>query len=229
MKVPVITIDGASGCGKGTLAQKLAYRLGWHFLDSGAIYRALALYALENQVQFDDEVKLAGLTKNMPLRFMSSETGILNVFLGRQEISAVLRTEETGGYASQVARYPLVREALLDFQHHFAQAPGLVADGRDMGTVVFPEADVKIFLCASAEVRAKRRQHQLSQLGITAKISDLIMEIKVRDERDRNRTVSPLAPAKEAFIIDTSEMDAQAVFDKAWNYLHDKLGQTAKI
>ena len=210
--VPVITVDGPSGSGKGTLGQWLAQHLGWHFLDSGAVYRVLALAALRHEVSLDDAVALVSLAHGLPLAFEpgdGSDTTV--VLLDGEDVGAELRTEACGNAASQVAAIPEVRDALLDRQRGFRQAPGLVADGRDMGTVVFPDANLKLFLDASAEMRAQRRYKQLKEKGIDAKLPRLIEEIAERDRRDRTRAVSPLRPADDAMVIDASEMSIDEV------------------
>jgi cytidylate kinase len=210
--VPVITVDGPSGSGKGTLGQWLAQHLGWHFLDSGAVYRVLALAASRNEVPLDDAVALVSLAHELPLAFEpgdGSDTTV--VLLDGEDVGAELRTEACGNAASRVAAIPEVRDALLDRQRGFREAPGLVADGRDMGTVVFPDANLKLFLDASAEMRAQRRYKQLKEKGIDAKLPRLIEEIAERDRRDRNRSVSPLRPADDAMVIDASDMNIDEV------------------
>jgi len=210
--IPVITVDGPSGSGKGTLGQWLAQHLGWHFLDSGAVYRVLALAALRQGVGLDDEVALVALAHTLPLEFVAGDgSDTTQVLLDGEDVGAELRTEAAGNAASQVAAIPAVRAALLDRQRGFREAPGLVADGRDMGTVVFPDAPLKLFLDASAEMRAKRRYKQLKEKGIDAKLPRLIEEIAERDRRDRNRAVAPLRPADDAMVIDASEMSIDEV------------------
>ncbi|KRT55966.1 (d)CMP kinase [endosymbiont of Ridgeia piscesae] len=205
--IPVITVDGPSGSGKGTIAQRVAQSLGWHFLDSGAIYRALGLYAEQQGVGSEEVDALAALARTMPLNFRQDE-----VLLDGKEISALIRTEAVGNAASKVAAIPEVREALLEWQREFARAPGLVADGRDMGTVVFPNAEVKIFLTASPEERALRRYKQLKEKGLSANLAGLTVEIRERDERDCNRAVAPLKAAFDALELDSTEMDVDAVY-----------------
>ena len=214
-KERVITIDGPSGVGKGTLAKKLAGKLGWELLDSGAIYRALALFAEENGLDLNDEEKVAALALTLPLEFKPGEKGVL-IYLDGEDRTDAIRLETTGNKASIVAKLPKVRENLLQRQRDFATAKGLIADGRDMGTVVFPRAPLKIFLTASAEERAKRRYKQLLENGICAKIEQILSEVKARDERDRSRKSSPLIPAEDAVIVDTSEFSADEVFEKVW-------------
>ncbi len=209
--VPVITVDGPSGVGKGTVSQLLARRFGWHFLDSGALYRLTALAARRRAAPFDDALALAEVARALAVEFRPSESGDVNIFLEGQEVTNDIRTEQAGNDASRVAALPAVREALLARQRAFLQTPGLVADGRDMGTTVFPAAPLKIFLTASAEVRAQRRYNQLKEKGLDANLRSLYAEIAERDERDRNRAVSPLKPADDAVVIDTSELGIEQV------------------
>ncbi|OCG07864.1 cytidylate kinase [Gilliamella sp. wkB178] len=222
--VPVIAVDGPSGVGKGTLCQALANHFNWHLLDSGAIYRVLALSALQNNIALDDEAQLAKLALNLPLMFDTTAAEV-KVLLNGIDVSKDIRTEETGGAASKVASLTQVRTALLQRQRDFRQAPGLVADGRDMGTVVFTDAPVKIFLDASAESRAERRMKQLQQKQNRAKFAEILQEITARDERDRNRTVAPLKPAMDALIIDTTSLSIQDVFNQAIMYITEKLAK----
>lgn len=212
----IITVDGPSGVGKGTLALELAKKLGWHFLDSGAIYRALAVYAQKQAVDLDDEPQVAKLAQRLPLTFKVSDQ-TLAIYLDDEEVTRLIRAETTGNAASIVAKHPEVRENLLQRQRDFAKMPGLIADGRDMGTMVFPLAPLKLFLTASAKVRAERRHKQLLESGICVNIEQILSEVEARDERDRTRSASPLVPAEDALIIDTSELDVQAVFEKAWS------------
>ncbi|WP_341503764.1 (d)CMP kinase [Gallaecimonas sp. GXIMD4217] len=213
--VPVITVDGPSGVGKGTLCQHLANRLGWHLLDSGAIYRVLALAALHHEVPVDDEEALVPLAAHLDVQFLSQD-GEIQVILEGEDVSRSIRTQDVANAASKVAALPRVREALLRRQRAFKAAPGLVADGRDMGTVVFTKAPVKLFLTASAEVRAQRRFDQLLASGQDVNIDRLLTEIRERDERDSNRTVAPLKPAEDAVVIDTSELNIEQVLESAW-------------
>ena len=205
-RVPVIAIDGPSGSGKGTVAQILARELGWHFLDSGAIYRILAYAAQRRGLPLDDAAALADLGRSLPVVFSPIDAKIA---LEGTDIKDEIRTESAGNAASQVAAIPEVRAALLARQRAFREPPGLVADGRDMGTVVFPDAGVKIFLTASAEERARRRYNQLIEKGLDANLSSLVTAIAERDRRDATRSVAPLIPAEDAEVIDTSELDIE--------------------
>lgn len=211
----IITVDGPSGVGKGTLSLELAKKLQWHFLDSGAIYRAVAVYALKKEIDLEDEMQVAALVKILPLTFKVTSNQ-LAIYLADEEVTKLIRAETTGNAASIVAKHPLVRENLLQRQRDFAQMPGLIADGRDMGTVVFPEAPLKLFLTASAKVRAERRYKQLLDSGIYVNIEQILSEVEARDERDRSRSASPLIPAEDALIIDTSELGVEDVLQKAW-------------
>lgn len=217
MTVPVIAIDGPSGVGKGTLAQYLTCKTHFHLLDSGAIYRALAYGAVHNQINLDDVDALTKLAEALPIEFQAT-----SIIYDGVDVTAKVRTEEVAAVASKVASIPEVRTALLNRQKAFAQTPGLVADGRDMGTVVFPNAPVKLFLTASAQVRAERRVKQLKNQGIDANIVQITRDIEERDERDANRTTAPLKPADDAIVIDTSNLDIQAVCDQAISILWDK-------
>jgi cytidylate kinase len=209
-RVPVITIDGPGASGKGTVARLLAARLGWHLLDSGALYRAVALAALEGGLALDQPKALATLAAELPLRFEEGE-GETHIWLGERCVDAELRAETTGEAASQVAAHPEVRAALLQLQRAFARAPGLVADGRDMGTVVFGDAPYKFFLTAAPEERARRRHKQLKQKGISVSLPALAAEIADRDRRDSERSTAPLKPAEDAFRIDSTRLSAEAV------------------
>lgn len=209
---PVITIDGPSGSGKGTISHILALQLGWHFLDSGALYRLLALAAQRHGIALDDEPGLVALAGGLDVRFEPATTKTPEkVILEKQEVTDEIRTETCGNAASRVAALPEVRQALLGRQRAFRQFPGLVADGRDMGTVVFPDAETKIFLTASAAERAQRRYNQLIEKGIDANLSALRDEIAQRDLRDSQRAVSPLKPADDAIVLDTSDLGIDEV------------------
>ncbi|MEY8710836.1 MULTISPECIES: (d)CMP kinase [Mangrovibacter] len=221
--VPVITIDGPSGAGKGTLCKAMAEALQWHLLDSGAIYRVLALAALHHHVDTSSEEALVPLAAHLDVRFLSVN-GNLEVVLEGEDVSGEIRTQEVASAASQVAAFPRVREALLRRQRAFREAPGLIADGRDMGTVVFPDAPVKIFLDASSEERALRRMRQLQDKGFSVNFERLLAEIKERDDRDRNRPVAPLVPAQDALLLDSTQMSIEQVIEKALEYAREKLG-----
>lgn len=211
-KAPVITVDGPSGAGKGTLCEALAMRLGWHFLDSGALYRVLAFDGQQAGVALDDAETLATRARSLALRFAPGG----GVWLGAQDVSLAIRSDAAGQAASQVATLQPVREALLALQRNFAQAPGLVADGRDMGTVVFPDAPLKIFLSASAPARAERRYKQLKEKGLDANLRALLDSIQARDERDQVRSASPLRPADDALVIDSTALAIDDVFGAVW-------------
>jgi cytidylate kinase len=207
--VRVVTIDGPSGSGKGTIARLLADRLGWHCLDSGALYRLVGVAADRAGVSFDDPAALAGVARRLPVEFAGDR-----VLLGGEDVSTTIRTEQAGSLASRVAAVPAVRDALLDWQRAYAREPGLVADGRDMGTVVFPDAQVKVFLTASAEERARRRHKQLLEKGLTANLPNLVAEIRERDERDRNRAVAPLKAPAAALEIESTALPIEEVLGR---------------
>jgi cytidylate kinase len=206
--IPVVTIDGPSGTGKGTIADLLAKRLAWHCLDSGALYRALGLAAERRGIPLDDSSAVADLAEGLDVRFTDSR-----MFLNGEDVSEPIRTEAAGSAASKVAAHASVRTRLLDWQRAAARMPGLVADGRDMGSVVFPHAQVKIFLTASPEERAQRRYKQLKDKGLDVSLATLVNEIRDRDERDRTRTVSPLKAADGAITVDTTSLTVKEVFD----------------
>lgn len=211
--VPVVTIDGPSGTGKGTLGRHLAAKLGWRFLDSGALYRLVALAARQRNIPLDDADALGLLARNLDVVFVPS-TGGAGVQLDGEEVGGLIRTEDCGNAASAVAALPAVREALLERQRAFRRAPGLVADGRDMGTVVFPDAVLKLFLDASPQERARRRHKQLMEKGISVNLAQLVTEIAERDRRDRERCASPLRPAADAVIIDSTHLGIESVFEQ---------------
>ncbi|GKX56114.1 cytidylate kinase [Leminorella grimontii] len=220
--VPVITVDGPSGVGKGTLCQALAQKLGWHLLDSGAIYRVLALAALHHNVDLSCEEALVPLATHLDVRFVYQQSE-LQVVLEGETVTNEIRNERVGSAASQVAAFPRVREALLRRQRAFREAPGLIADGRDMGTIVFPDAPVKFFLDASAEERARRRMLQLQAKGECVKFDRLLSEIQERDARDRNRTVAPLVPAADALMLDSTHMGIEEVIQHALAHIQNVL------
>ena len=213
-QVPVITIDGPSGSGKGTICQLLARELGWELLDSGALYRLVGLAARHHGVELDNEEALVVLAAHLDVQFVARTDNSVQIILEGEEVTDAIRTEVVGKDASIVAAIPAVRDALLERQRAFAEPPGLIADGRDMGTVVFPEAPLKIYLDASAEVRAERRFKQLHTMGVGVKLPDLVRELKNRDKRDQERAVSPLKPAAGGIIIDTSECSRDVIFDQ---------------
>jgi cytidylate kinase len=222
--IPIITIDGPSGSGKGTVSRQLARELGFHFLDSGALYRLLALAASRRGLALDDEPALAALVVELDIDF-PTDAAIEQVLLEGDDVSNEIRTEAAGGKASQVAVLPGVRAALLKTQHAFASLPGLVADGRDMGTVVFPDAQAKLFLTASAEERAKRRSKQLNEKGISVDYEGILAEIEARDARDSQRSVAPLKAADDAKIMDTTGVAIDRVVAEARQFIKNQLNQ----
>lgn len=211
--ISIVTVDGPSGAGKGTLSASIANYLKWHFLDSGAIYRVLAVACQHHGIDVVDEESVVPLASNLDVNFVTT-AGNTRTMLEGEDVTDIIRTEEVGALASQVASLARVREALLRRQRGFAELPGLVADGRDMGTVVFPNASVKIFLTASAEARAERRFHQLKNKGHDVNIARLLSDIRARDDRDTNRPVAPLVPADDAYVLDSTELNAEEVFAK---------------
>ncbi|MDB5796898.1 MAG: (d)CMP kinase [Paucimonas sp.] len=211
--IPVIAIDGPTASGKGTVAQRVAARLGYHYLDSGALYRLAALSALRGGASLADETAVAIQARAMTVRFAGER-----IFLGEDEVSNAIRAEEVGNSASRIAALPAVRQALYDLQLGFRQAPGLVADGRDMATVIFPDAALKVFLTASVEARAQRRYKQLIEKGFSASMADLLKDLAERDARDTNRAVAPLRPAEGAHLLDTSDMTADQAVDQVLNW-----------
>ncbi|MES2260747.1 MAG: (d)CMP kinase [Pseudomonadota bacterium] len=199
--IPVITIDGPTASGKGTVAHKVAEHLGFHLLDSGALYRLTALQAIRRDTDLADEHALAKLAEHLHISFTGDA-----IFLSHENVTDAIRVENVGNTASKIAAFPAVRQALFGLQLGFRKAPGLVADGRDMGTVIFPHAPLKVFLTASVEARADRRYKQLIGKGFSANMEDLLMDLKARDDRDTNRAIAPLVPAEGAHVLETSNM-----------------------
>jgi len=212
-QAPIITIDGPSGAGKGTVSQVIADKLGWNLLDSGALYRLLALAAAHHGMAMDDADTLKVLAEHLDVQFHHGENGETEIVLEGENVTQAIRTEVIGNNASKLAAIPEVREGLLLRQHAFAHEPGLVADGRDMGTIVFPDAPVKVFLTASAEERANRRFLQLKAKGESVNIEELVSAIQERDERDANRAVAPLVPAVGALVVDSTDKSIEQVVE----------------
>jgi len=212
-QIPVITIDGPTASGKGTVAHRVADTLGFHYLDSGALYRLTALSALRRGTDLSDEHALAKLAEHLQCSFQGGD-----IILSQENVSDAIRAEEVGNTASKIATFPAVRHALVGLQLGFRKAPGLVADGRDMGSVIFPHAQLKVFLTASVQARAERRYKQLIDKGFSANMQDLLVDLQARDDRDTNRAIAPLAPAEGAFVLDTSEMNADQAVEQvlAW-------------
>lgn len=219
--IPVVTIDGPGGAGKGTISQMLAKQLGWHFLDSGAMYRLCGLACLKQSIDLQNQEAVSQAAEQLDIDFRVANNS-LEVYLNGEEVSGQLRTEATGNAASQIAPIPAVRDALLARQRAFAKAPGLIADGRDMGTVVFPQANLKIYLTASAEERARRRYMQLQADDDSVSLAAILRDIQQRDERDMSRSVAPLKPAEDAIIIDSSDIDAQQVYEQVLDYMKER-------
>jgi CMP/dCMP kinase len=212
--IPVIAIDGPSASGKGTVAQLIANKLGYHYLDSGALYRIVALAAFNRQIPWNDEAALAEMTKALKIEFNLAE-----IFLNDENVTEQVRTEQMSQGASQVAIHPRVREALTQLQRSFRRSPGLVADGRDMATVIFPDATTKIFLTASAEVRAERRYKQLVKKGLEADHAAILKDLQDRDTRDKQRAVAPLQQASDAHLLETSQLNIEQAVDKAMSFI----------
>ena len=224
--IPVLAVDGPSGSGKGTICALVARELGWHLLDSGALYRLVALGAMRHGIDLADETALAAYAAELDVRFaLQADGSAPRILLEGEMVGDVLRTETCGNAASKVAALGAVREALLQRQRDFQQPPGLVADGRDMGTVVFPQAGVKIFLTASVDERAQRRYKQLKEKGISANLPDLLTEIAERDARDAERSVAPLKPAADAVVLDTTSLTIHEVRDKVLGLCRERFEQ----
>lgn len=224
--IPVATVDGPGGSGKGTISRLLAKKLGWHWLDSGAIYRVLALAALNKKISLDDTEALVSLTAGLDVVFLDESQDEAKVLLENNDVTRELRTETSGDSASRVAAIPAVRQALMERQRAFRQPPGLVADGRDMGTVVFPDALVKIFLTACLEERVKRRYKQLKQQGFEFSIDALFQEMAARDKRDAERAVAPLLPAEDAEVLDCSFLSIDEALAQALAIIEKRIGGT---
>ena len=225
LQIPVITIDGPSGAGKGTAARLVAEQLGWQLLDSGAIYRVLAVATQYHHLPIDNEEALIPIAANLDVQFQVSEKGESKIVLEGEDVTHSIRSEDISALASKVAAFPRVREALLRRQRAFKVDPGLVADGRDMGTVVFNDAPVKVFLTASAEERAQRRYNQLKEKGFDVKIGRLLDDIRQRDERDQSRKAAPLMPAEDALVIDSTGFSIDEVVSKILSFANGKLTQ----
>ena len=221
--IPIITLDGPSGTGKGTICHLLAKHLGWHVLDSGAIYRVLAYASMQQQIDAEQINQLVNLAKTLDLKFIFDDAGKQRVILASEDVTDLIRTEHCGQRASQIAAIPEVRQALLDRQRDFAMSPGLVTDGRDMGTVVFPDATIKIYLDASADERAKRRYLQLKSMGNCVSLAQVVNELNQRDARDQARSHAPLKPAEDAVIVDTTGLDIVQVMQIVLELIDERL------
>jgi cytidylate kinase len=219
--IPVVTIDGPSGSGKGTIARRVAAELGWHLLDSGALYRLTALAAARAGAEDASEADLARFAAGLEVRFSSTQNGDEQIFLSGEEVSNEVRHEKCGLMASRIAPVPAVRQALVGLQHSFHKEPGLVADGRDMGTTIFPGAELKVFLTASAAERAKRRHKQLKDKGIDVSLPALSRDIEDRDRRDSERSVAPLRPADDARVLDSSHLNIDEVVQTVLGWAHE--------
>ena len=217
--IPVLTIDGPAGAGKGTISRRVAQALNWAYLDSGALYRAVGIAAAWEGIGLDEPMELAACASRTDIKFISQNIEEPIILINGKEATADIRSELAGSMASALAAQPEVRKALIDLQRSYRKAPGLVADGRDMGTVIFPDAPFKFFLTASALERANRRHKQLMEKGVSVKLESLLHEIVARDERDANRTVAPLKPADDAIVIDSTAMPIDAVIDQVLSVL----------
>ena len=227
--VPVITIDGPGGSGKGTIAQRVAQQLGWNLLDSGALYRLLGLAAQRHGLPLDNESALATLAEHLDIEFAANDAGEAAVILEGEDVSGAIRSEASGAVASQIAVLPAVRAGLLARQHAFCEAPGLVADGRDMGSVVFPDAFLKVFLTATPEARAERRYKQLKEKGMDANLPALLQDIAERDARDASRSVAPLKPAADAVVLDSTDMSIDAVVQSILKLVTQRRADTTVV
>ena len=221
-KPPVITVDGPSGSGKGTVSLQIADELGWHHLDSGALYRLLAYAALKNELALDDETSLLALVGHLSESYQLPTRARPSILLDGEDVSQLLRTEVAGNAASKVAALPAVRAAMLAWQRGYQQMPGLIADGRDMGSVVFPDAGLKLFLTARPGVRAERRYNQLINMGKEVDLAELTAAVEARDRRDATRAASPLKPAGDALIIDNSDLDEATTLTRVLQVVHRK-------
>jgi cytidylate kinase len=219
--IPVIAIDGPTASGKGTVAQRVAAALGFHYLDSGALYRLTALAALKQGIDLNDENKVSAAASTLSIQFIGEK-----VILDGEDVSELIRTESASQNASRVAAFPAVRRALTERQRAFRAAPGLVCDGRDMASVIFPDAQLKIFLTASVEARAERRTNQLKQKGISAILDDVVKELRIRDERDSNRHVAPLKKLDGAYLLDTTAISANAAVEQVLRWAKDTIRAT---
>ena len=224
MNHKIITVDGPSGVGKGTIATMIAEKIGYKYLDSGSLYRSLALKLFENNNNFEEVLNNVDiLIKNIVIRFEYSEGKKSRIFVNEEDFTDKIRTEKVALLASKIAKDKQARDMLEVYQRSYLTAPGLVADGRDMGTIVFPEANIKFYLTASVEKRAERRLNQLKDQGISANLPHLIQKLLLRDKADTERLISPLRPAKEAIIIDTSDMNVSEVFNITINIIRENL------